>query len=230
MYYGLINSMKKASASTLWNNLLSYWSGDNTPNDSKGTINGTLVNGATYGTGKINNGFSFDGVNDYVDFGNNFNFDGSTPFSFNFWLNATDLTNVSIMGKWDYSTTGYLFFMVGGKLRVFLANNVGTNILRVETVNSLTTGFKMITITYDGSKTPSGLIIRIDNSIQSVTVINNTLTGSVSTPEPFRIGTNASGLNFFKGVIDEVGVWSKVLNSTEITELYNSGSGKQYPL
>jgi len=34
---------------------------------------------------------------------------------------------------------------------------------------------------------------------------------------------------FFKGIIDEVGIWNRALTSTEISELYNSGNGLQYP-
>jgi len=31
------------------------------------------------------------------------------------------------------------------------------------------------------------------------------------------------------GVIDELGIWDRVLSASEVTELYNSGSGFQYP-
>jgi hypothetical protein len=31
------------------------------------------------------------------------------------------------------------------------------------------------------------------------------------------------------GDIDEVGIWSRVLTSTEVTQLYNGGAGLQYP-
>ena len=34
---------------------------------------------------------------------------------------------------------------------------------------------------------------------------------------------------YFNGKIDAVNVWDKELTSTEVTELYNSGNGKQYP-
>jgi hypothetical protein len=222
--------MKKALPSTLWNNLISYYSGDNTPNDSKGTINGTLVNGATYGTGKINNGFSFDGINDRVTMGNNFNFDGSTPFTFSFWMNLTVLTDQTILGKWNNTNVGYLFFLISGKLRIALSNNVSTNILRVDTVNSLTTGLKLITITYDGSKSSSGLKIKIDNSNQSLTILNNSLTSNFTTTDDFILGWSSTGLPYYKGIIDELAIWDRVLTDTEVTELYNSGSGKQYPL
>ena len=54
------------ASNPLWNGLQAYYTADNTPNDALGTYNGVLTNGATYGTGIINQGFSLDGVNDYV--------------------------------------------------------------------------------------------------------------------------------------------------------------------
>lgn len=46
----------------------------------------------------------------------------------------------------------------------------------------------------------------------------------------FGLGALAGGTgNFANALIDEVGVWSRVLTSDEIAELYNSGSGLTYP-
>lgn len=42
-----------------------------------------------------------------------------------------------------------------------------------------------------------------------------------------RHNDNPSGLT---GLVDEVGVWSRTLTDTEITNLWNSGSGKTWPL
>jgi hypothetical protein len=48
---------------------------------------------------------------------------------------------------------------------------------------------------------------------------------------PFRIGARAytSFENYFDGKIDNVNLWKKMLNSTERTAWYNSGSGLEYP-
>ena len=34
---------------------------------------------------------------------------------------------------------------------------------------------------------------------------------------------------FFNGNIDEVNLWNKELTATDVTELYNAGTGKFYP-
>ena len=51
-----------------------------------------------------------------------------------------------------------------------------------------------------------------------------------STAKPFVIGADGdTTARYYNGMIDEVGIWNRILTATEVTELYNSGSGKQYP-
>jgi len=46
-----------------------------------------------------------------------------------------------------------------------------------------------------------------------------------------RIGANVQGTpgEFFKGYIDELGLWNKALTLSEVQELYWAGIGNQYP-
>src|SRR5438093_2346371 len=50
--------------------LVAWWSADGTANDIAGTNTGTLQNGATFGSGKVDQAFSLDGVDDYVGIAN----------------------------------------------------------------------------------------------------------------------------------------------------------------
>ena len=166
---GIRNGALFNQTSTLWNNLLAYWTGDNTPNDILGNYNGTLVNGTTYGTGKINQGFSFDGVNDYVDFGNNLDFDGSTPFSISTWAKFDVLGNIEfLINKRDttLSVRGYsLQKRNTNEIEFQLVNHAqgGQYRLAVYTSTQLTNNtFYHCVVTYDGSKNPNGVKIYLD--------------------------------------------------------------------
>jgi hypothetical protein len=78
---------------------------------------------------------------------------------------------------------------------------------------------------YDGSN----MIIYADGS--NVKSIANTYGATYST-NYIRIGTfNTAGseVDYYSGSLDELSVWSRALSSTEVTSLYNSGSGFQYP-
>ena len=220
----------QASGNPLWDGLLAYYTADNTPNDALGNYNGTLVNGATYGTGIINNGFSFDGVNDYVDLGNVLDFDGSTPFSISAWCYFTTNTTQAIFAKFTL-TQGYVLQRRNSQdIRFGLyALNVSGSYLSVRTTSTVSTGgWKHIVVTYDGSKDVSGVNIYVDDSLMTLTTEANALIGSTSTTATAKIGSRQSDL-YLNGLEDEVGIWNRELTPSEVTELYNSGSGKQYP-
>lgn len=234
MYYGLINSMNRVVASNpLWNNLVAYFTGDNTPNDSKGTANGTLVNGATYATGKINNALSFDGTNDYATFGNNIDLTGLAPFSFNFWVNPTAATaNAVFFSKYD-GTKGYLIRKSanGNYVNIAILSS-GSNYISISS-NSIvipSNSYSMISLTYNGTPNVSGFKIYVNATSDTLTSVYNTFTTSASNTSDFLMGCLTTNSYFYGGRIDEIGVWDRVITQTEVTELYNSGSGKQYPL
>jgi len=54
-------------------------------------------------------------------------------------------------------------------------------------------------------------------------------TGCQDGANNFLVGATHGGANFFDGLIDEFGVWNKVLSSAEITQLYGSGTPPPYP-
>ena len=223
------------SGNPLWNGLQAYYTADNTPNDALGTYNGTLVNGATYGAGIINQGFSLDGVDDYVDLGNNFNFDGSNPFSFNCWVNIGTLSNLGIIfSKGNVANLGYTLsrgFNVGNF--DFTIGSSSANHIHVRSGGVLSIGtISMCTVTYNGNGLASGVKLYIDAVLQTKSILKDTFTGSAVNTDSAKIGagTSLGGTQYrFLGGIDELSPFNNVLTQTEITELYNSGAGKQYP-
>jgi hypothetical protein len=229
---GIRNGALFNQTSTLWNNLLAYYTGDGTPNDALGNYNGILLNGTTYGTGIINNGFSFDGVNDTVDFGNNLDFDGSTPFTVSCWVNPNNVTSTQVplaKAKNTIDYEGYWFLIINGKMNFILSSGINANDwVRVENSITLSTStWYHCIMTYDGSKSASGLKVYVNNSLNTQNIIKDTLTGSISNTRSFKLGARDNGF-FYNGIIDEVGIWDRVLSESEVTELYNSGNGKQY--
>ena len=220
-----------STTNPLWDGLISYYKADGSPIDSIGTNDGTLTYGATYGTGIINQGFSLDGVNDYVNMGDTLNFDGTTPFSFNLWVKLNGASLQSFISKQASvgTTPGYNLYYYQGYFWFRLVNTVPGNLISVRDNSSTSTGqFYNISITYDGSKTSDGLTIKINTSNTKVVEFNS-LTGSISNNNKFSIGSRDGVNNFSNSIIDEVGVWNRVLTPTEEIELYNSGVGKQYP-
>jgi len=208
----------------LWNGMLAYYTGDNTADDAKGTAHGTLTNGATYGTGKINGGFSFDGINDTVTLSNTVTkFSSSTPFTYNVWVKAVSRTGFIYMDA-NATTAGTAIGFLGGALAFAIgdvAQWFGTSV--VIPLNTWT----MVTITYNG-------IVNQSNNLLFYT--NGTLAQGLKMDVSFSLPNASSNKQigsggwriYFNGNIDELGIWGRELTTAEVTELYNAGAGKQY--
>jgi len=86
----------------------------------------------------------------------------------------------------------------------------------VELVNNST--FEMLTLSYDGTT----FKIYVDGVSQTVTLLGWSSSSVVPPFSPNHIGHNCFG------VVDEMGLWSRVLTSAEVTALYNGGNGLTY--
>ena len=220
---GIRNGALFNQTSTLWNNLLAYYTGDGTPDDALGNHNGTLVNGTTYGTGKINQGFSFDGVNDYVSIspviGQNLSAPG-IAHTYSAWVYPTNLTdryNFVFQNGDGYRGTSLIlyfnkvgFFYKGGA--IFKSS---TNTLTLNAWNHIVT-------TIDTSGNLRFYINGVFDSLHTGITWTETWGYGYT-----QLGKYAGGTHYFNGLMDEVGVWNKELTSDEVTELYNNGNGKQ---
>ena len=49
------------------------------------------------------------------------------------------------------------------------------------------------------------------------------------TRDGIGVGADKDGLNAFNIQVDEIGIWTQALSTTDITQLYNGGAGLQYP-
>jgi hypothetical protein len=225
MYRKLIPFFRElgGGVNPLWNGLQAYYTADNTPNDALGTYNGTLVNGATYGTGIINNGFSLDGVNDYIQLDSGLNgYSNTEAHSYYCWIKTTTSGRQWVINNGG-STSGTSLVINSGKLNFWF--NGGTALVASDglyNINELT----FIGVTYDGAGVVKFYINGILDSTKSTGATTwDALSGSHNP----RIGAWFNTSNFFQGVVDEIGIYTGLLSDAKILELYNSGAGKQYP-
>jgi len=224
-YYNLIASMVKAEPSNpLWNDLLAYYTADNTPNDALGTYNGTLVNGATYRTGIINQGFDLDGVNDYVDLGND-NFKLTGDWSISFWVYFDTFSGAWVLNFGNYGVgKGILYYVTSSRLIVII-QNAGNSFVGNGVGNpTLSTGQWYHSVLTHKESTRYDLYLN-GVSVDSISTGRNP---DYPSPCPCVIGCGGALSNFTNGAIDEIGIWNRELTASEVTELYNSGAGLQY--
>lgn len=174
----------------------------------------------------VTNGLSvlMDGVNDHVLFGNVHNFDNATAFSASFWVRPQNTSTQScIWSKTDSSVDGWGLYMTSGAELLLQMRSGGTN--RQHTTSS--TPFSALTwthvvLTYDGSQNINGISVYIDGSLDSVPA-SGTITNSLIVTDPSRFGLRNSTFAW-PGHIDEVSFWDLELDSSEVSEIYNSGT------
>lgn len=233
----------KKSESPILEGLVEYWKFDDNTTGEFGTTENVSAN-VSLGAGKINDGaigvsgaflnfpdddrFSFtDGVNDL-------------PFSISMWvwIDSFSVANNALFVKRPTtgSTSEYYTFIGDdtGQARILLHSEgeTGVFISRIsDSVLSTDTWYHLV-FTYDGSGLSSGIKIYINGSEDTTSDASSgtyvRMINSTELPQFFRLGTNNNTVH--KGIIDEVGIWkNKELTLTEVSELYNSGSGLQYP-
>lgn len=211
---------------------------DNTTTDSSsiGIGSGTVAGVTTYVTGKYNQAFSFNNSTSII-YGNNENFENNSPFTITVWIKTSETNHreVIMSKEGSLNAQGYdLRINTNNKLLFTLINTASTNELAVAGSVSLTDGnWHYVVVTYDGSKSPSGVKLYEDNVLDpSMSTPFNTLTGSILNTNNFELGSFQDGSSPFNGLIDNAKIYPYSLSSSQINSDFSSisviSSGKQF--
>jgi hypothetical protein len=239
----------------LTNNLVAWWKFDNNLSDSTSNAhNGTGVGSPTYVSGVINQAINFDNTNTprYVNVADSDDFTFATgssdlPFSISLWafnLSLSTLGNWLINKRSSVSTPNIEWQLFYNNTAVTPNNTVtfwlfDTNSSNLIAAYSNVAPFALntwahIVATYDGSGNSSGLNIYINGvNVTNTRTSAGTYVKMNNTSSPLRIGqagwaTDATLKH--RGYLDMVGIWkNRELTPTEISQIYNSGSGLDYP-
>jgi hypothetical protein len=219
----------------LTDDLVAYWKADTngsfldeTDNNNDGTISG-----ATYtSSGKINGCYDFDGTNDYV-YNNGASLKGiSNDISVSLWVKAPEQSNdwASIVGRGTWTETGcydLAFKKADGSLGRYFRMEVYE--LSPNTCDSTTNiqdnQWHHIAGVIDD--TAKKYYVYVDGVLEGDCSFTGTL--SAHSTKGISLGARNYADRFYDGLIDEVGIWNRVLTSDEISDLYNSGTGLSYP-
>ena len=214
---------------TLANNINGYWKFDvdGTFSDSSGVWSDAIITGATYtATGKIAGGYSFDGVNDDIYIDNFTGFDGD--FSISYWYRgATDaLAYYHALSMKEEPTAQFTCLRDNnaGALQPYFRSANGSAIALTTSASSKDYIWRFIVLTWDNTtKTLTAYV----NGVYDTNGVNAGMDAS-PTNSKFSFGERNNLAYWYKGLLDEVGLWSRKLTSDEISDLYNSGNGLTY--
>jgi hypothetical protein len=218
----------------LIDNLVAYWKLDGNSNDSIGSNNGTLVGSPSYTTGKIGSAISLNGSSQYMTTGA-FGISGSTARTYSAWIYPTQTTSLkTIIAQNPNNNPSY------GQNCILHHSAVSNGDLYFGFSNTdfYTSGGQIsannwyhIVAVYDGGTLSTSTVHIYVNSVsKSLTKVGSFTVSANTTDSNNRIGSDSfTSSRNFQGYIDEIGIWSRALSSTEVGELYNGGAGLTYP-
>ena len=223
------------SHAALTTNIVSYYKLDESSGNAADSVGGvTLTNNgsATYSAGKINNGVSLSGsASQYLSASDNATTDTpTTAITVAGWYKATSsfvsqpIVSKNYSGSWTAPYASWLLRVDSSTVIGFGLNLGGTFTNYEATVPTMTAGtWYYIVGVYDGSH----IYVYLNGVSQGTPpAASGTIGYSTGT---LMLGRDGSAAEVVNGMIDEVGIWSRALTSTEVTQLYNSGAGLQYP-
>jgi Concanavalin A-like lectin/glucanases superfamily len=224
-----ISFSKSGGSSTLLTGLMAFWkldeSSGNAADASGNGITGTSSN-ISYGAGKLNNCYTFNGTSSKVALGNVCA--PTTGLTLSGWIKTTNVTTNSPILNCIIDDTNFEgYYLVGyndGGMGFFMGNNTGSYADLSYHPFSINDGsWHHIVGTWNGSNA----YMYVDGNKSSVNSFASPIVYNAS--NSLNIGYDAKNSGWTNGSIDEVGIWSRALTDAEVATLYNSGSAKAYP-
>ena len=251
----LYNNGTPLTSMSGYSSLQGWWKLDNTTTgiqDSAGSNNGTN-NGATEYAGFVNTlagessgmsqsnlvqsdlqtvapyskyAMSFDGINDYINCGNDSSLNFNSSFSVSVWIKGwSGTTDKTVVSKSDGNTFGWSLHApmaptYANKFIFWLNTNV--NWYSVENSNNYSDNTKWVNLIAVFNNSANSLIL-YSNTVSSTTT---TTSGSptISSVKNFLIGTGGSGSNrYYTGSMSNLSVWNTALTASQVREIYNEG-------
>lgn len=210
-----------APALPAMDSILAYWKMDEAGSvnrlDASGNGHTLAVNGTVNAVaGKINNGAEFNGIGANFLSNNDGVFSGAAPFTIFGWLSTgVAAANVVAIGHYNPGLLqGWEILQTAADRFAFRTD--GNPDLVHTTPVTIGPFFLVIVTVAVGTAT-----IRVNNGADVSAAL-----GAFANPAvTFRVGGNNAG-GSWGGVIDEVGVYNRVLSSAEKDALWNAGAGK----
>ncbi|MCI0376494.1 MAG: LamG domain-containing protein [Gemmataceae bacterium] len=216
--------------------LVSWWPGDGHANDIVDANHGSMMNGASFAPGYIEQAFSLDGANDFIHIPDASNLTPSS-LSLEAWVKPDTISGSRvIVSKYQSSDQipnrfSWALANLDGRIRFGVYQHADGPYRVVDTdspvliagvwqhvVGTFDVATQAIKVFRNGAQIPSSFVPGHDGIVTNIS----------DSPSPVRIGSVVGGngvmVDFWDGLIDEVGLYGQALSATEIQSIYSAGS------
>ncbi len=208
------------------NGLVGWWGFNGNANDASGNGHNGTINGSTWQNDRKsnpNNALSFNGTTNYVSLNNTIGNLGTSSFSITGWINLTAFPNqpysAAIFSKRNSPGAQESFITLGvtgsGSLGAEVCTNQYQNIQDSSALILNRWYFVCLT------KSNDSLLLYVNG--EKVKAEKYTLTGSITNTAMASIGAsniNGNWAGFVNAILDDIGIWNRVLTQQEISALY----------
>ena len=203
--------------------------GDNVT-DAKNIVNPTETGSFENGMGVTGSTYSFDGVDDYIDLGDNDNFSfgngtADSPFSISSWIKINDTSGFRILNKYVSPIIEYQFGIGStGNLQLYIFDSISQYRARFQSSILNTNQWYHVVSTYNGVggvNAQDGIKIYVDGiRVDDTSVSVGDYVAMNNTTNPVYIGKLQT--SYTDGNIGKINIYNKVLTQAEITQNYEA--------
>ncbi|MHC0444243.1 RCC1 domain-containing protein [Flavobacterium sp. 3-218] len=216
------------------NGLIAYYPFSGNANDTSGNRLNASVSGATLTTdrfGNNNSAYSFNGVSNFINVVIPNIPQSNSSRTISGWFKTDDVftnpnkheTCIFNYGALEKSKRLSLYIYSKGYLETITGPSFSSDDFYVNNYNYSNNDWYFFTLTYDGTK----LSLYVNGKFVDEKAISLNTTNNI-----FRLGEKYpdNSDEWFKGKIDDVAIWNRVLTPEEISALYTPGEQPSYTL
>ena len=219
----------------LTDDLIAYWKLDTTGwvDSHTNGLDLTDVNSVANPSGILNNCANFAGGGKRLTRSDSSTINPTAALSASFWIKGSG-SIAGVTGKWVSADGGWgIVRWVDDDMRCYIGTTGSdySNYGLWSGVNDGTSWFHVV-LTYDGSGSTNAdkMKVYVNGTAKTIS-FTGTIPGSLlDSAANFEMGRTlaGSGVGEFGGNLDEYALWSRAITSSEVTEIYNSGSPLPY--
>ena len=175
----------------------------------------------------VNYALAFDGIDDYVDFGDIAELNNVSEFTFETWVYQTTNTDMDrLFRKFSDSGNDIMISLWNGDLYVEIGNGSNAYGVWSDYATEIPSGtWFHFAVVFDGGEASNSDRLKLYvNGVQKTMSYNLTIpstTSALLSGETAQLAVDGSIPAFFEGAVDELRIWDDVRSASEIADNYN---------